>query len=774
MTSGLITLHWAHHYGAQLQALATMRAVEKLGHSCEIVNYRPPYSYEGRKLYTKWTSLWGTARNVSTTMHLASFRRRAARFEAFIRDQMRLSPKRYPSFEALAADPPAYDVYIAGSDQIWNPKLFADKRFEPAYLQTFVKEGRRISYAPSLGEAPFSPEEEGELRRAVEPYSALSVREESGRDKLEKATGRRATVVLDPTLLLGREEWGALAADPGYDRPYILCYFISDHSALDPYALELSRKTGWPIVQLGQRRRMKGAWKLVLDAGPAEFLGLFRHAAFVCTNSFHGTVFSLQFQKDFFTSVSPKERDTPQNSRVYSLLTRLGCTQRVVGMENTDGLDTPVDYSQVDRRLEAAREQSLDYLRAALEGPVADAAPAPQEEAPRRPVLASRQSCTGCSACQAVCPVGAITMVPDKEGFLRPQVGESCVYCRRCQQVCPPLSSLPLFQPRETLAAWAPEESVRMASSSGGIFSLLGSYVLDQGGVVFGAVLSEDCRRVYHAAARTLPELEAMRGSKYVQSDLGTTFRQAKALLDAGTPVLFSGTPCQIAGLRSFLGREYDNLLTCDLVCHGVPSPGVYEAYVRQLEEEAGAPVASLAFRDKGPGGWKKAHLTAVFRGETPPLSQPLYQTPFGRGFGMQLFLRPACGQCPYAQAQRPGDFTLGDFWGLDPKAKLPVDREKGVSLVLLNTPRAQAVFEDLRPSLGCAARPLEEAVAGNPSLSAPAPHSPRRSAFFSAFTVEPFDQVSRQFLTRPPLPYRAASRLLTPGMKGLIRKVLK
>ena len=589
---------------------------------------------------------------------------------------------------------------------------------------------------------------------------------------LKEAAGRDAKVVLDPTLLLNGGDWGRLANPDRRKGPYILCYFVSDPGEAAPYALALSEQTGWPIVQLaGARRKIDGARELVFDAGPREFLALFRDAAAVVTNSFHGAAFSLQFKKNFFTSMSPKERAEPTFSRIYSLLSRLGCADRIIGLDTTAPLEARMDYDKVYERLEEARADSLAYLKAALEGAEL---PEEQEEAGPEtgPVLCRAEDCTGCTACAAVCPVHAIEMRADHEGFLRPVVGESCILCRKCEATCPMLHlPEPGPGPEQAHAVWSSDETERVQSSSGGFFSLLARHVLSQGGAVFGSVLDEDMT-ARHVCARTEKELAPMRGSKYVQSDLGDSFHQVKELLEAGTPVLFSGVPCQVDGLKRFLGKDYDNLLTCDLVCHGVPSPAVFRAWLDGLEADRGAKVTGVRFKDKS-HGWSHPWLTVTFA-DGGVYTRDFNRTPYGRGFGMQLFLRPACAVCKYTSVSRPADFTLADYWGLDPKLELPVERDKGVSMVLVHTPRGQAVYDSLAPQFGQTDRPLAEAVAGNPRLASPLKANPRRGAFFAAFSALPFPEVEQKFLALPPLHYRMAARVLTPAMKDRLRKILK
>ncbi|MBU5434324.1 polysaccharide pyruvyl transferase family protein [Pseudoflavonifractor sp. MSJ-37] len=776
MKTGLITFHFAHHYGAQLQAYATMRAIQGLGHECEIIDFRLPHTTRTNELFKKSRSVRAMASDAHTALHYPAFKARYDRFNAFVAEQMVLSPRQYTSFRQLKEDPPAYDVYVAGSDQIWNPNIFADKQFEPAFLLDFVRQGRKIAYAPSLGTPVLPPPYDAQFKGYLASFDALSAREKRGQVLIREVAGRDARVVLDPTLLLTAEQWGELALPPKEQGPYILCYFVSDPGEVAPYAQALSERTGWPIVQLaGARRKIPGAKELVFDAGPREFLGLFQHAACVCTNSFHGSVFSLQFDRPFFTSMSPKERADPTWSRIYSLLSRLGCADRIVGLDSTAPVDAPMDYAAIHARLAEARSDSLAYLKAAVEGSALP--PERPEEVPeagrKRPVLCASSLCTGCTACASICPTGAISMVPDHEGFLRPAVSDACVLCHKCEQTCPILHPRPAGPaPERVHAVWNADEDERLRSSSGGFFSLLAHWTLEQGGAVFGTVLDETMT-ARHVCARTEAELAPMRGSKYVQSDLGSSFRQARDLLEQGVPVLFSGVPCQIDGLRRYLGKDYDGLVTCDLVCHGVPSPAVFRAYLDRLEEtHGGAQVTGVRFKDKS-HGWSHPYFTASFA-DGSVYTEDFNHTGYGRGFGMQLFLRPSCPQCRYTNTSRPADFTLADYWGLDPKLSLPVDRDKGISMVLVDSPKGEALFQKLAPRFGQVERPLAEAVAGNPRLASPLKANAKRNAFFASFRARPFAETEKDFLSLPPLPYRMAAKALTPRMKQMIRKVLK
>jgi len=764
LKAGLVTFYHLHHYGALLQAAATQSALASLGWDCETVDY---FVNQDNRILKPPTNPSRAVNDVHSALHYPALKRRALRFEAFSQDHLNLTARRYASWEELREANLPYDLLISGSDQIWNPAIFPDGRFDPVFFGTFSPL-RKIAYAPSFG-VPRIPEGmEAELRGYLRDFSHLSVREKQGREIVQEAVGRDAAVVLDPTLLLTAADWSALAAEPPVRGKYILCYCIARPGALEPYIRRLAGETGLPVLQLcGTRRRVHPKARLILDAGPAEFLALFQNAAYVCTNSFHGTVFSVLFQRPFFTSVAPAELAEPERSRTVSLLSRLGLTERVVGKGDTAGLRDIPDWPAAEKRLDAARRDSLAYLKAALENEPYQAAE-PPEEAKDDPLLADRTHCTGCSACAAVCPRDAVSLVRDKEGFAFPAVdSEKCVHCGLCTNTCPVLHAREPKPLPAAFAAWNREADVRRDSTSGGAFSALADYVLEGGGVVFGAALDGQ-QHLRHIACFRKEDLWRLRGAKYVQSDLEGTFREVKKCLET-RQVLFSGTPCQVDGLYHYLKGRPENLTTCDLVCQGVPSPGVWEDMVRLIEKKRGRELQTVRFRNKVEG-WKNSHFTAVYDDGTVD-THPLFETEYGRAFGRALFLRPCCYRCPYACTNRPGDFTLGDLWGLRPD-ELPEQQQKGVSLLLVNTPHGSHVFDQLH--LSRQPFPVERAIAGNPRLASPIAQPAGRAAFFAAYALEPFDQVVQRFCALPPLPVRVAGKVLSPDAKAKLKRALK
>ncbi|MCI8624511.1 MAG: 4Fe-4S dicluster domain-containing protein, partial [Provencibacterium sp.] len=309
--------------------------------------------------------------------------------------------------------------------------------------------------------------------------------------------------------------------------------------------------------------------------------------------------------------------------------------------------------------------------------------------------LASPQSCTGCAACAASCPSSAIRMQPDSLGFAVPQIDRAqCTECERCMKTCPVLYPVPL-NPEPVCYAVQAENDLRLVSSSGGAFSLLAQEIIRQGGAVCGAAFDEKFL-VRHVFAEDEAGLAAMRGSKYLQSDVGDTYAQTKTLLEKGRSVLYSGCPCQIAGLYRFLNEDYERLYTVDLLCLGVPSPRFFKEYLA-LEFPPNA-VEEVSFRNKAHGqGWTSDSLM-IRTGDGGEHSYNASTSSYEACFQHGVFLRESCYRCPYNTKDRAGDLSLGDFWGIeayDPS----LNDNRGTSMVLVNTQRGRELFERIRPA---------------------------------------------------------------------------
>lgn len=354
--------------------------------------------------------------------------------------------------------------------------------------------------------------------------------------------------------------------------------------------------------------------------------------------------------------------------------------------------------------------------------------------------VTDKKKCCGCGACSQICPKGAIALISDAEGFCYPEADKAkCVGCGLCDRVCPVLNAPKPSDdvPVSVHAALVEDAELRMASSSGGIFTALARTVIARGGEVYGAAFAPDFS-VHHRAAQSAEDLAALRGSKYVQSDMDGCYRQAKASLDAGRRVLFSGTACQIAGLHRFLGRDYDNLLTVDVLCHGVPSPKAWRAYIRQAQQRRGAQLLRANFRSKDTGWMRFAMKLEFANGESEctPFPEDAYMQAFLRNYS----LRPSCYACRFKGMNRPSDITLGDCWDIRQVDETMHD-DKGTSVILVRTEKGQRALdetENLRMKQTELDRALPPAADSRRSVVA----HPRRASFFRSLTEDTFPAV--------------------------------
>lgn len=385
------------------------------------------------------------------------------------------------------------------------------------------------------------------------------------------------------------------------------------------------------------------------------------------------------------------------------------------------------------------------------------------------PELCDIASCNGCSACANACPKDCIRMVPDREGFLRPVIDETaCVSCGLCEQSCPVLHPPALSAEEPTFwAAYNKDDQARFTASSGGIFTLLAQWVLERDGAVFGAAFQEDFS-VAHRCGEAQQEVSAFCGSKYVQSKIGDTFRQAKALLEQGRYVVFSGTPCQIMGLRGFLKKDYPRLIAIDIICHGVPSPAVWQRYIQnRLETDRGGQLRSVTFRAKDKG-WSGYETNLVYEETEYRVDHSL--DPYMRGFLRNLYLRPSCSQCVAKGTRRYSDITLADLWGAN-RLCPELHDNKGTSFVLLHTETGKKIWQDIQPLIHCCQITGEAIQCNTSAIHSSTPH-PNRQQFFSRFSqcgdlIGLITELTPDPVTPPPSLYRRIRGKLGRILRG-------
>lgn len=318
--------------------------------------------------------------------------------------------------------------------------------------------------------------------------------------------------------------------------------------------------------------------------------------------------------------------------------------------------------------------------------------------------IKDKSKCCGCEACSQICPKSCISMIPDEEGFLYPFVDvKECINCGLCKKTCPVNNPTTLSSPKiEVFAAKNPSLTIRQSSSSGGFFSCVAENIVNDEGCVCGAAF-DDNYDVSHIIVDSLKDLSKLRGSKYVQSRIGTIYKEIKVLLEGGKLVLFSGTPCQVAGLYAYIKKTYENLLTIEVFCHGVPSPLVWKDYVTELSNNAkeNQIITDICFRDKQKG-WKNYSFSVSYKSKISDYEEKYTkrekrtENKYLRAFLNNLIVRPICFSCPFKNGVSGADISLGDFWSIDRYCHSFND-DKGVSLVYINSERGLESVQKLK-----------------------------------------------------------------------------
>lgn len=342
----------------------------------------------------------------------------------------------------------------------------------------------------------------------------------------------------------------------------------------------------------------------------------------------------------------------------------------------------------------------------------------------------SKKDCCGCNACYSICPTSCIKMIEDEEGFLYPNVdGSKCIGCEKCINVCPMINGRKYNLEIDVYAAQNNDKDIQFESSSGGIFSIIADYILDNNGVVYGAAYNEKFQ-IVHKGIYTKDDLWKLRGSKYVQSNINDTYREAKQNLKNNRLVLFSGTPCQIAGLINYLGKEYINLYLIDIVCHGVPSPGVFRRYINYMKDKFRANITNINFRAKE---LDIAALKIEFANGKKYLSLSNKDL-FYRAFFSDIILRPSCYECRHNSFRSGSDITLADYWGASTRFPDYKEREDGVSLVINKTKKGKELFYLNSHKMEYIKSDIEHAAIKNPNIYNSSIMNSKRPDFFSEY----------------------------------------
>lgn len=354
------------------------------------------------------------------------------------------------------------------------------------------------------------------------------------------------------------------------------------------------------------------------------------------------------------------------------------------------------------------------------------------------------KKCSGCMACANICPKAAIK-IKKIEGFEYPYIDEDiCVKCGKCNISCPIINdSEEKKYSQKVYAAKNKNTQIRMNSSSGGVFTIIAEWILDNDGVVFGAKFNEKMQ-VVHAYTETKEGLAVFRGSKYVQSKIGTSYKKVKEFLENGKKVLFTGTPCQVEGLLSFLGKKYDNLYTQDIICHGIPSPFVWEKYLEYIEKIHGDSITNINFREKKQKGWTNYQVRYNYENYEEIINHKddLYMQIFLRN----IALRESCYNCKFKKILRNSDFTIADFWGIN-TINPEFNDEKGVSALIINSNKGLEIFDNIKNKLEYTSQKIENIVKYNLCIKNSSARDKDRDIFIKELEENGFDFVIKKYL---------------------------
>lgn len=689
MKTFTVTYHHTTNYGASLQAYALQQAILSLGHENILFEY--PYKTSSGK--TSFKSKM-KPKNIYLK-YLSAVRKKETKalqryFSEFHSKKLILSPV-YSSMEELRQNPPDADCLITGSDQVWNLKTL--KEFIPArFLDFGAPDIRRISYAASIEGLNYTDEEKNKIREYLKSFSAVSLREASAKEYIQSFSDCKAVRVIDPVFLRTQSEWLSVAKKPRIDGPYILCYQVRRNKKMQEIADRLKKLTGYPVVSVFNTPiKWIHSDYAFYDVSPEEFVGLYSQAAVVVSASFHGTAFGLLFEKPTYGLVK-----SGTSNRIAELLHLFDLDKYCIS-DDADIRELSVEPINIKEEIESERNRALSYLKAALEGNQQEILNLMPSEKTNKSIsyVLSKANCCGCGSCVVQCPKKIIGMKENSKGFLSAYIIDetACINCGKCRNVCPVLNTgITKEMGKKAWYGHADNEELLKKSSSGAVFGMLASRLLKQGWSVYGAVMDMKTGDVRHVSTDE-SSLESMLMSKYVQSDAFSKYPEVKEKLMNGHNVLFCGTPCQIYGLKQFIGNaEYiGKLLTMDFFCHGVPSRKLFRDYFKVLKTKSGEDISSYEFRSKH-GSWPSMRVQYSVKGKNKRVPRSL--DAFSSLYMSNHTLNRACIDCPFRE-HHFADISMGDFWEWE-KVQPPVtDYKQGLSMVIANTDAGIEAFQE-------------------------------------------------------------------------------
>lgn len=680
----LMTWFQHNNYGTTLQALALMHKIKELGYDVRGIDYKS----EGYNRISTIEKLTSPRKVLKRLKHIGD----KLKYKLVLDNEKHLKyaefkKKHLPMTEPCQTSSKLsklqleYDAFVCGSDQIWTPL-----EYNPKYFLDFVDNpNKMVAYAPSMGLCKIdNPYVKSKLGESVKRFRYLSVRENQSAELLSNEFNIHAEVVLDPTLLLDKGEWVTYSKEPNINEKYLLCYFLGNKEYYWKQVKALSDKYHLPVYIIPiYNKDYYRPYQILKGVSPEEFLGLFRGASFVCTDSYHGTIFSIINHVEFITFKRFSDRDKgSQNSRVYNLLEMLDLNNRLFNKTNSEQIEA-INWKKVDALLDKKKSMSCEYLRRSLQSAVV-----PIDSNIEKYEITN--TCSGCGICQLVCPKNAISL-SIQQGFYQAKVDDAlCIRCRCCKKVCAfdGSNGIGVGSNRSRLfMARSTSPSVLKTSTSGGICYELSNYLVNRGYYNWGCIFDDELGIVKHIMIDpgNKEKLIKFQGSKYLQSLFDDRIEK---FLEKEKGVVF-GTPCQIGALSNYLELKKirSKFVLIELICYGVPSVNLWKKYLKEIGYE-GKRLKEIHFRYK-PKGWNKKYIY-LSDGNYTHL-KPEAKDLFYMYFNNNNCLMRSCYECNYKDESK-ADIRVGDYWG--PKGK--TYEKDGVSMVVSFTQKGIILIKEL------------------------------------------------------------------------------
>lgn len=758
---GIVTF-WRNNYGSSLQAYATKTYLESKGFSVDILNER----YKGFTRYSNYLHkkfdilIWGIKHKGFFSYYKENKRKKSKSntnlsvessrcIESFVKYQLNPYETTYSDLENYAYRENV-KMILAGSDQIWN---CSSGIINPYYFLEFAPKTKRLSFATSFGisEVPYFLKQD--LTRLLINFKNISVRENEGVKIVDDLLQIKVERLSDPTLLLTKKEWEIFSekAHKKYMN-YIFLHFIDEPNEIAINTIKMLQGLGnKDIIVFGYHYEIFNQMLNIInvDGGPEDYVWYINHADCVLTDSFHTSLFSINLESNFYVFNRQYKQLLSQNSRILTLLKLFNYSDHLI--TNQIGIEQlmSIDLHDVSKIIEKERNKIKTYL---------------DSEIPKKlnlgneNKLKNNDECTGCGACIAICPNKAIKMNPNEKGFAFPKISKDlCVNCGLCANICNfKYENKVSLKLKKAYVAYDSNSEDRNKAASGGVFTAIARNWIKGGGVVYGAALifENGEAELKHICIDNEYDIYKIQGSKYVQCSCYESFNEIKILLQQNKKVLFGGTSCQIDALYRYLGkRDSINLLTIDLICHGVPSQLFFRDYLNYLGNRYNGKIIDFSFRKKTENSIEYIE-SLILKKKNKEYTKYIdsASSSFYKLFLLGESYRESCYNCKYASLNKPADITLGDYFELNqdyPELSKKIVNEKGcgVSCVIIHTINGQKIWNALSKEIVSYEVDINTVQKSHQQLCHPMRHSSLREMVFDKYQKEGYKSVANYFL---------------------------